>query len=235
MKKIYGLLISLLTYGISVASVAHDSKLSKNALVVLDSEYIYPTGHQLSLNQFISLACDRELDLQLPDGTTAVLKGPANGKVESLLKGKARIKTWASDLKATLLRKSNDKHVLITRGNGIVELWRPSSIPVPFSGNFCIQDSTSLSFFRTGKAEDSLSVEIKSSSGPTILHFPNGNDVEISWPDGLATTGQFELKHSAWFGEYRFEVLILQSMDVGSLARAGCSYQLKTFKRFANQ
>lgn len=232
MTSINALFFTLIIVAISTSAIAQLPIPEKKVLVVLDSEYILPTGHELSLNQFISLENERELDLQLPDGTTAVLKGPANGRVDSLLKGKSRIKIWSSELMATLLRKTNDSHVMVTRGNGSEELWRPNSIPIPFSGNFCTQNTTNLSFFRAGNADSHLNIKIKNNNEVTELRFPSGNDIEISWPQDLSTTGQFELEHSAWFGEYKFTVIKLQSMKVESLARASCSYQLKNFKRF---
>lgn len=211
----------------------------KKILVALDNHYKLVSGHKLSPKQFIYLDKGRKLDLHLPDDRTVEIEGPASGKVEDLIKGRSSRMEWLSDLKATVFRQTNDRHVMVTRGNKAVELWRPNSIPVPFSGVFCVEKKSELVFYRPGLSEHSLTIKVKHGVLSKEIYFPAGVDIEVEWPSDLNEIGEFELSHRAWSvghrpTRYKFKIIRLETMSVRSLAKAGCTYHLKNIKRFTH-
>lgn len=230
MKTLLAGIFILLFLGASLSVQSQEITRSDIAQIVSDNEYEYGVGDAILLTQVVELKEGREIYYLLPNGTPVLLEGPIKGILGELLKSDTLGKRWKVILSDILSKKGNESHVLMVRGNSGPMQWNPDAVPIPFKGKFCLGPDSELSFFRPGTSPIETEFTVTSLNKSKFISVPSGKNVYVTWPQGLETTGSFKIAHPAWFDEYSFVVVRVESMNIENLVAARCSYHLEKLK-----
>lgn len=204
-----------------------------NAMVMLDSARILPSAKSLDLNSILELGDGREVDFHLSDGATVTLRGPLSGKLGGLLEVDGTVEKWTKSAMDVLNKSANEGHVMTVRSaSGEEAEWIPNAISVPSGHKYCIQAGMKPTLYTLGKTSSAIDFDIVSEKKSVSLSIPAGVSSEISWPEGLPVTGNFEFKKKGWFGGNTFSITELEVFDFPSLAKAGCTDQLSKLRQF---
>lgn len=205
------------------------------AMVMLDNMRVLSSGREIVLGETFELEKGREVDFYLEDGSTITLKGPVSGTLGDLLEIDSGAERWAKLSIDALSRSGNEGHIMTVRSNGEAVLWRPSAIPVPFDGVFCVATDITPSLYRPGTTSRALEFDISNGKNRASLSLSAGTNTEIPWPESLSQTGDFEFDNPAWFSENRFSLVRVEALEKVALAKAGCTYHLEKMKQLATR
>ena len=236
--KVYIYLITATLFLMGCKDETPSSKKTQpisTAIVMLDNEGIYATGHKILLSQKIELKKGREIDFYLIDGSTVNLTGPITGELQNLIKIDSSATKWSIAAIDLLSKQNNESHALTIRsGDNTSKNWLAHAIPVPFKGTFCINEKIAPILFRPGISSNDLHFQITNGDKATKLKIPAGENSVIKWPSNFPHTGEFSLKNKGWFNTPKFIVKVVDFNNIQGVLEAGCSYHLTKIKNLVH-